>query len=42
MNNIKNTTIISIIIIVFSFIIGLIENDFFIGFIALSSGIFNI
>lgn len=42
MNNIKNTTIISIIIIVFSFIIGLIGNDFFIGFIALSSGIFNI
>ena len=42
MNNIKNTTIISIMIIVFSFIIGLIGNDFFIGFIALSSGIFNI
>ena len=42
MNRIKYTTIISIIIIVFSFIMGIISNDMFIGFIALSSGLLNI
>lgn len=42
MNNIKSTTIISIIIIVFSFLMGIISNDIFLGFVALSSGLFNI
>lgn len=42
MNNIKHTTIISIIIIVFSFVIGIIGNDIFFGFLALSSGLLNI
>lgn len=42
MINNKNKTIISIIIIVFSFVMGIISNDIFLGFIALSSGIFNI
>lgn len=42
MSNIKYTTIISIIIIVFSFIMGIISNDIFLGFLALSSGLLNI
>lgn len=42
MNNIKYTTIISIIIIVFSFVMGIISNDIYLGFLALSSGLLNI
>lgn len=42
MNNIKHMTIISIIIIVFSFVMGIISNDIFFGFLALSSGLLNI
>lgn len=42
MNNMKHMTIISIIIIVFSFVMGVISNDIFLGFFALSSGLLNI
>lgn len=41
MNN-KTITIISIIIIIFSFTLGILSNDIFLGFLALSSGLFNI
>lgn len=41
MNNIKYMTI-SILIIVFSFTMGIISNDIYLGFIVLSSGLFNI